>query len=166
MSLGIQASPQLDDMVIEVTSRPAAVGMACAAIAMDCSGDLRAALEALGLVAAPPRCRRRLRRERHTPAKRPIGLSSLRPHLEPTRKVAGPHGPSYCRAMAKRARTGNTLRQMHGRPHCGRLHPADSSGMTDLGHEGHAALLTAAVGTDEPEDQPEGADSATHHHRQ
>jgi hypothetical protein len=93
MSPGTSASLQPGDMVIEVTSRPAAVAIASAAIATDCPEDLRAVLEALGLVLAPPRCTRRLRRERHKPAKRPAGLSSLRPQPEPTRKVAGPYGP-------------------------------------------------------------------------
>jgi len=166
MSPCTPASLQPDDMVIEVTSHPAALAMASAAIAMDRPADLRAVLEAHGLVAAQPCGTRRLRREHNKPAERRAGLSPMRPGLEPTRKAEGSPGPCPLPGCGEAASAPATpcARCMADLTASGYIRPIAVA--CSLGNDGLATLITmaGAVATDEPEDQLEGADSVTHHH--
>lgn len=72
----------------EITSRPAAVAMASAAIGTSAPEHLRAALEALGVIAAPARQGPR----RSGTWRRPVLLKPLRFTI-PAARTAGPHGP-------------------------------------------------------------------------
>src|ERR1700685_3319889 len=72
----------------EVTDRPAALAMASAAVGTDAPEHLRAALEALGVIAAPPR-----QGPRRWPTwRRPSLLKPLHCTTATTRTTS-PHGP-------------------------------------------------------------------------